>query len=146
MTVPDRQLFTTALASMLGTATGKAIGDHKAPTTRTAGEPYAIVYSIGGGGFWGAGLVSPDASGDLVYQVDAIGATRAQAEWMSDRVRRSLLARTNGTFQVAFPAVAGWTVADREPDGGPGGVDITGAPPNEVFSVAERYVVRVTPS
>lgn len=147
MTVPDRQLVTTALVAMVAAGTGKSTGDHKAPATLTPGDPYAIVYAIPGGRFWGGGLVAPDASADLVYQVDSIGATRAQAEWMGDRVRRTILARTStGAFQVAFPAVAGWSMADREPDGGPGGVDVAGVPPNEVFTVAERYTLRVTPA
>lgn len=147
MTVPDRQLVTTALIAMLSTGTGKQVGDHKAPAVLTKGEPYAIVYSLTGGGYWGPGLVAPTASSDVVYQIDAIGATRAQAEWMGDRVRRTVLARTaTGAFQVAFPAVAGWDMADREPAGGPGGVDVAGTPPNEVFTVAERFTLRLTPS
>lgn len=155
MTVPDRQLITTALVSMLATGTGKPVGDHKAPTTRVAGDPYAVVYVIGGGGYWGPGLVAPEQSGDFVYQVDSVswrsadnlsGGTRKQAEWMGDRVRRTMLARTNGAFQVAFPAVTGWTIADREPSGGAGGVDVAGVPPHEVFTVAERFLLRVTPS
>lgn len=144
MTVPDRQLITTALVAMLGTGTGKAIGDHKAPTL-TPGQPYAIVYALTSAEFWGPGLVAPESSGDFVYQVDSIGATRAQAEWMGDRVRRTILARANGAFQVAFPVVAGWTMADREHAGG-GGVDVAGVPPNEVFTVPERYTLRVTPA
>lgn len=145
MTVPDRQLLTTGLVTMLGTGTGKTIGDHKAPASRPVGEPYAIVYALTSAEFWGPGLVAPESSGDFVYQVDSIGASRAQAEWMGDRVRRTILARTNGTFQVAFPAPAGWAVADREHTGG-GGVDVAGAPPNEVFTVPERYTLRVTPA
>jgi hypothetical protein len=146
MTVPDRQLVTTALVSMVASSTGKAAGDHKAPAARTVGQPYVVVYSIAGGGFWGPGLTAPDASADLVYQLDAVGATRAQAEWMGDAVRRTLLARTNGAFQVAFPAVSGWVMADREPSGGPGGIGVEGVPPNEVFTVAERYTLRLTPA
>lgn len=155
MTVPDRQLVTTALVSMLASSTSKPIGDHKAPSTRVAGTPYAVVYAISGGDFWGPGLVAPDSSADLVYQVDSVswrsadnlsGGSRKQAEWMGDLVRRTLLARTNGAFQVAFPAVTGWSMADREPGGGAGGVDVAGTPPHEVFTVAERFVLRVTPA
>lgn len=155
MSVPDRQLITTAFVAMLATGTGKLVGDHKAPDGRVTGEPYAVVYAIPGGGYWGPGLVAPDANGDFVYQVDSVswsssnnlsGGSRKQAEWMGDRVRRTVLARSNGAFQVAFPAVVGWTVADREPSGSPGGVAIVGASPHEVFTVAERFTLRLTPA
>lgn len=144
MTVPDRQLLTSAFIAMLATGTGKQIGDHRAPPAPRV-IPYGIVTSIPGGGFSGPGLFAPDADADFVYQVDSIGERRDQAEWLGDRVRRTILARTAGAFQVAFPAVAGLLVADREVDA-IGGVDVAGDFPNEVFTVSDRYVLRVTPA
>lgn len=145
MTVPDRQLLTTALLTMLVSGTGKPVGDHKAPLSTD--PPYCVLYSIPGGGFWGAGLVAPDADADFVYQVDSVGLKRNQAEWLADRVRRSMLARSaSGAFQVTLTPPTGLKVADRLPDSGPGGVQVSGIPPHEVFSVAERFVLRVVPA
>ncbi len=145
MTVPDRQLVTSALLTMLAAGTGKPVGDHKAPLATA--PPYSVLYSIPGGGFWGAALVGPDADADFVYQVDSVGLKRNQAEWLADRVRRSVLARSSsGAFQVTITPPAGLKVADRLPDGGPGGVQVAGVPPHEVFSVAERFVLRVVPA
>ena len=145
MTVPDRQLVTTALLSMLAAGTGKPVGDHKAPLSTE--PPYCVLYSIPGGGYWGAALVGPEADADFVYQVDSVGLKRNQTEWLADRVRRSMLARTSsGAFQVTINPPLGLKVADRVPDGGPGGVQVDGDPPHEVFSVAERFVLRVVPA
>ena len=158
MSVPDRQLVTDALKATLVAGTGKQVGDHKAPLD--AVSPYCVLHVVAGGRFWGAPLIAPDAQADFVFQVDAVSgpvrdangqivtkATRKQAEWMADRVRRSVLARTStGAFQVALTPPTGWIVADRAPDGGAGGVQVEGVPPNEVFSVAERFVLRVVPA
>ena len=145
MTVPDRQFITNAVIALLVTGTGKAVGDPKAPLSTA--PPYSVVFSIPGGGYWGAALVGPEADADFVYQVDAVGLRRSQAEWMADRVRRTILARpSSGSFQVTLVPPTGWAVADRVPDGGPGGVQVDGSPPHEVFSVAERFVLRVVPA
>ena len=150
MTVPDRQLLTNSLLAMLTAGTGRPVGDHKAPpppAPPAVYHPYSVLYSIPGGGFLGAALVAPDADADFVYQVDSVGVRRDQTEWLADRVRRSMLARTaSGAFQVSLLSPAGLKIADRLPDGGAGGVQVDGTPPHEVFSIAERFVLRVVPA
>jgi len=151
MSVPDRQLLTNELIAMLKTATTKLVGDHKAPAGvpafvkgQPAPPPYSVVFTIPGGGYWGPGLSAPDSNADFTYQVDSVGFSRSQAEWLADRVRRSILARTaTGAFQVAIADPAGWRIADRAPDGGAGGVQVGGDAQYEVYSIAERFVLRV---
>lgn len=145
MTVPDRQFITNNLLTMLAAGTGKQVGDHKAPAVPV--YPYSVLYVLPGGEYWGAPLIAPDADVDMYYQVDSIGARRDQVEWLADRVRRTMLARTSGgVFQVSFTNPTGWKVADRVPEGGPGGVQVEGSPPNEVFSIPERFALRVVPA
>lgn len=145
MSVPDRQLITGALIAMLATSTSKQVGDHEAPPDPVV--PYSVVHCIPGGDYWGAPLAAPDAQADFVYQVDSVGLKRSQVEWMADRVRRCLLARSStGAFQVTITNPAGWRIADRRPSGGPGGVDPQGVRPNKVFAVAERFVLSVVPA
>lgn len=145
MTVPDRRLITNGLITLLD-AVGWPVGDHTAPE-RVSGKGWIVVYSIPGGGFEYGSLRMPDETAQFTYQIDSVGLSREQAEWGADAVRRTLLARTGtGAFQVAFPAVAGWAVIDRHPDGTPGGVTPEGTPPNRVFSNPERFVLCVTPS
>lgn len=145
MSVPDRQLVTDAFVAMLAAGTAKPVGDHKAP--RDVPYPYSVVHCIPGGGYWGAPLAAPDAQADFVYQVDSVSKNRKNAEWMADTVRRSVLARSPaGAFQVTLTPPVGWKVADRVPSGGPGGVEVEGVHPNEVFTIAERFVLRVVPA
>lgn len=145
MTVPDRQLITDAFLSMLSTGTGKTVGDHKAPTGQAF--PYHVLHVIPGGGYWGAPLAAPDAQADFVYQIDSVSSQRKNCEWAADIARRTVLTRNPaGAFQVTLVPPTGWKVADRVPDGGPGGVTVEGVPPNEVFAVAERFVLRVVPA
>lgn len=152
MTVPDRRLVTDALVAMIAGSTGKPCGKTRVPdlpavTPPAKPSPYTVVHAIDGGGFWGPGLVAPEESADFVYQVDSVGWSPDQCEWMADAVRRTLLARTSsGAFQVAFPAVSGLVVTDRRPEGGPGGIDAGGKRPNEVYSIAERFTVCVCPA
>lgn len=142
MTVPDRRHVTDALIALVAAGTGKACGDHKAPLG--VEPPYSVVYEIPGGAYWGPGLVAPEQNADFVYQVDSVGLTRGQAGWLRDSVTRTMLARaSSGGFQVALANPSGLRVADRVADGGPGAIQVEGKPPHEVFSAAERFVLRV---
>ncbi len=157
MTVIDRRPITKALVPWLATATGKPCGDHRLPTNLPPpptergrkSDPYTIVFALDGGGYWGPGLTAPDQAADFVYQVTSVGYSPEQVQWMADAVKRTMLARSSsGAFQVAFPAVTGVVIADRmPPEGdGPGGIDIAGRHPDEVFSIPERYVLRAVPA
>lgn len=150
MSVIDRRPITKALVAWLASSTGKPCGDHRLPplppppATSAKPDPYMIAYALDGGGAWGPGLVAPELNVDLLYQVTSVGYSPEQVQWMADRAYATLLARTAaGAFQVAFPAVTGVVVADRLPEGGRGGIDVGGRHPNEVFSLPERYLLRV---
>lgn len=153
MTVPDRRPVTAGLVTMIATATGKPCGDQQVPdglpVTADPSEkvPYSVVHEIDGGGYWGPGLVAPEQCADFVYQIDSVGFSPAQCRWLADRNRRTMLARSSsGAFRVAFPAVTGLAVADRMPETNPGGMDVGGKHPHQVFTIAERFTLRVVPA
>jgi hypothetical protein len=148
---PDLRPFCDWMIALLLTGTGKPVGDHDVPTLPEpppgqAESPYCIVYSIDGGGFSGPALFAPNADAELMFQVTSAGRTRGQAQWMSDMVRRTVLARSSTGFWVSQANPTGWVVADRRPDGPTPGVDVEGSAPHRVFSVPERFVVCVTPA
>lgn len=131
--------MTDWVRSLLEAGTGKLVGDHKAPTNHIA--PYGIVYTIDGGMEWGAPLTAPESEAIFVYQVTSVGARRDQAEWMADRVRRTMIDRApDGSFLViGNPPPAGSVVQDRRPQGARGMAEEQG----DVWQVAERYEICV---
>lgn len=136
----DRRPVTAAFVELLET-TALPIGDHVAPV-EVPGKPWATVYSIPGGGLMDDNLAAVDHGIDLIYQVTSAGRRRDQAEWMADLMRTTVVGRSTG-FTVAFPAVSGFTVADRQLWGGLGGVTPSGEAPMQVWSVAERFLIRL---
>lgn len=149
-TTVSRRLVTAAMLDILVRSTKQPAGDHKAPVVSradTAGWPYTIVYSLPGGTQERPNLRAPNADGLLVYQVTSVGLNREQAEWMADRVRLTLLGRdARGRFQVELQDIDGTRILDRMGQEGLPGIIAEGTPPNEVFSVAERYVLATTPA
>lgn len=88
--------------------------------------PYAIVYQIPGGNFYGPPMIGPEQDGDLIYQVTCIGGTASQAMWLDDRVRQVILDRTStGTFVTPL-SVPGLGITDRRADTGMSGATLTG--------------------
>lgn len=144
MTTPARHSVTEMLLTLLRRGTGKQVGDYELPAD--AEYPYAILYPIPGGGFDGPPLQSSESDALFTYQVTSVGLSRKQAEWMGDRVRATVVARSaNGAFQVAHDDPDGLRIASRMVESGAGGVDVQGDPPHRVYSVAERFSIRVTP-
>lgn len=143
MTVIDRRPFTAAVIALLVQGTGKQVGDHEIPVA--AVYPYCIVYSsvlaTNGPPLW-----SPDADGDLEYQVTSVGLRRDQCEWMGDIVRRSVLSRAAGQFQVPFVSPAGWVCSGRLLSASPGVPEQGGTPKVPIWSSAESFTFQVTPS
>lgn len=138
----DRSEITDSLIELLRTGTRKSVGDAEIPGG--GGFPYHVVHPIPGGGTWGAPLVDPDANADFVYQVDSVSKRRKEAEVAADTARRTILHRTSsGTFQVAMKDPTGWKIADRQYSGTPGGLIVTGNPPNRIFTISERFTFRV---
>lgn len=137
----DRRPVTAAFIDLLEITT-LPIGDHTAPT-EVAGKPWAIVYSIPGGALRDDNLAAVENGIDLIYQVTSVGRRRDQAEWMADLVRTTVMARTSSGFTTAWPAMTGLSVADRQLLGGLGGVEPSGQSPHELWSVAERFLIRL---
>jgi hypothetical protein len=129
---------------ILSTGTGKDIGDHESPENAKA--PYAVVIFIDGTTYSGS-LSLPDEMASMIVQVNSIGLTVKQARWMSDAVRRTMLARRSpsGAFQVSGPVVAGYKVIDRSPSGGPSVPIPEGPSDRRVYTIPERFIITVTP-
>lgn len=137
----DRRGVTDAFLALLRTGTSKPVGDHALPD-HTPDQPFAVVYSLPGGGFDGPPLTNPEDSSEFVYQVTSVGVTRQQAEWMADAIRRTVLARSSsGAFQVAIVSPTGVAICGRMGEA-PGGVEEEG----NLFSVAERFRLVAVPS
>ncbi len=145
--IADVRPFTDWFIALLEAGTSKSVGDHRIPPLGDPLDPYCIVYAIPGGGFDGPALTSPDADARLIHQVTSAGKTRAQAQWMADLVRRTVLSRTaSGAFQVQLAAPLGWSIPDRRPVGGPGGIDPEGKDPHLVYSGSDRFEICITPA
>lgn len=72
------------------------------PPAPPAGEvapkvPYVILYPVPGS-FDSPTLDAPEGSGIFLIQATSVGELAAQAEMVSDRVRRILLGRANGAY------------------------------------------------
>jgi hypothetical protein len=143
--VIERRLVTAAFIQMLETATSVPVGLVEAPVVQPK-KPWAVVHPIEGGGFSGSPFYEPDSDAAFVYQVDSVGRSAEQAQWMDDLVRSTVLARSSGAFQVSFPAIDAATVIDRRPDTSAGGVIPEGEKPNRLFTISSRYSIYVTPS
>lgn len=146
----DQSLVTTALIQLLEAAPGSfAVGDHISPpgaNPRVA--PYGVVKTIAGGSFDGPPLWDPEADVTLVYQVDAVGFTRPQAQALAARFRTQITGRksTGGAYLVAITQPAGMRIHDRISEGTSGGVIVEGTAPDEIYSVPDRYLLTVTPA
>lgn len=143
--VIERKPITDALIAMLAAGTGKPCGDHDIPPGASLVEGYSIVYTVDGGSYEGAPLWAPESDAILVYQVSSVGSLRSQAEWIADRVRRTLCSRVpKGGFQVTFPDPAGFRVTSRWPESTVPAPIVTGATAKDrIFTVPERFHLAV---
>lgn len=110
------RLITDAVLSTLQTGTGKPIGDHNAPrddAQEIKVPPYGVLFCLPGGNAWGPPLYDSHDSTSVIYQVTSVGSKRNQCEWMSDKVRSVLLARTSAGFTTSITAT-GIAVVDRD--------------------------------
>lgn len=138
--ITERLPVTIALVDFLAAQTGRPVGRAAAPVNvdgSPADPPYAVVWPLTGGATWGPTYDGPDEGADLPYQVTSVGLRDDQAEWLADRVRQAMLARSDGS--LAPLAVPGVVVLDRAITGF-GGMDREG----DVVSVPDSFVVRVT--
>lgn len=132
----------TWAVNLLTGGTGRPVGDQESPGA-VPDFPYAVV-SVMQSDFAGPALYSPEADADVGIQVDSVGTTVEQARWMSDSVRRTLVARINGGFQVKIDDPSGYQIADRQTDGGPQPPIPEGSSASRVYTVPERFTIRVT--
>lgn len=145
----DHGLVTDWLIALLRTDAGDfAVGDHMAPSgadPRVA--PYFVVWEIVGGHFEGPPLTDPEADHSIVYQVDAVGFLRPQANTLASRARNIITGRSPaGAYLVALASPPDMLIYDRISEGSSGGVIVEGTAPDEVYSVPNRYVLTVTPA
>lgn len=137
----------TDAALLFARQLGMPVGDGEIPAGAhpKMDRPYLIVWALPGGGFSGPPLHAPHDDVVWVYQVDAVGRRRDQVEFAADAVRDLFVGRVDGALSV-FPDRPGWAVADREPDGSPGGITSVGEPPNRVLTASQRFRLHTTPA
>lgn len=124
MSPPPRRKVTNALRDLLITQTSRAVGVVDVPDIESGAiapeSPYAIIYPINDGGFWG-GMGAPESSAEFTYQITSVGDRGDQCEWLADKIREVLLGRdTSGDFSTAFTLTDGWKVAQRYSELGAG--------------------------
>lgn len=147
MTRPgEEQADTTKWLLGLLRTSGFRVGDHGIPPGE--GFPFLVVRSIPGGSVTGPPLWDPAADQAFVFQVDAVGETREQAQRLAGRARRLIVGRDpqSGAYVATPPDPSGFKIHDRMPEGTPPGVEVGGAAPREVYTVPERYVLSTTPT
>ncbi|TQK44408.1 hypothetical protein FBY35_5912 [Streptomyces sp. SLBN-118] len=135
------RVLSLAVQAMLALATGRSCGYGTAPTSSSlptgAATPYSVLYPVGS---TSDGPPFGDASADarVVYQVTSVATTAEQAEWMADKVRAGMLART--ALGYTYPiAAAGYAVMSRELDKEEGVTVISG-----VYSYVQRFAIEAT--
>ncbi|MER6391291.1 hypothetical protein ABT236_22840 [Streptomyces sp. NPDC001523] len=136
--------MTVAVRTMLVAATGRPCGVGVLPLVdgNPAPLPYSVLYPMGGAV---DGAPFSDISEDalLTYQVTIVAARVDQAEWLADRVRRAILARTPAggwESELIIPGAVAWQrelVVDE-------GADTTSS--GDLVTYVQRYRVTATAS
>ncbi len=147
MAVIAEEMVTSAVITMLGTATGLPVGDHG--TEGLDGQPidtsgrYLVVHRIPGGAVTGS-FGDPHQDVTLVYQVDSHGRSRPEAEGVARLVVAAMtdIAATGGHTHTL--AGTGWGGGLRERQTTdqpvPEGVDEQGT---ALWAQRERFTVQV---
>lgn len=103
--------------------------------------PYGIIYPINDGSFWG-GLGAPENSAEFAFQVTSVGATYEQCEWLSDRVRNTVLGRNdNGVYEYAITMPSPHHINYRESLSGAGNMTRN----DLMWSTTESFMLYVCP-
>lgn len=118
-------------------------GDHSVPAGATF--PYWNLTAVPGGGVEGPSLGDAEELTTLVYQFDAVGQERVQAQAMQDLGVTVLLGRDGGTLLYPLGPIEGWRECGRLRDGVPEGIEREGNPPNAVYTGPVRVAVTITP-
>lgn len=127
------QLLTDALLVVLR-ATGVLVGDGVKPDG--ADRKYAVLYSLTGGVADGP-LDGREDDFQPMYQITAVGNTRQQADWVSDKLRAVMIPWQGvvGTRRVLYVRTDMSGGLQRDDDYQP-----------PLFYIADRYRVVTTPS
>ncbi len=131
-----------SVCTHLATTTGRTVhlmdvaGQSVSTATLTELCPYAFVEPIWGTRFHPPAFVYEYSEVEFAFQIHSIGQSDEQAEWMSDKVRAAYLEQGNS---ITLPS--GVAMMSRDTDSGPGPIENVG---NELFSVTERFLIRVT--
>jgi len=141
------EMVTTALIDLLADQVGVPVGDHGSEDTTgspidTSGK-YLVVHRIDGGGISGS-FADPHEDLTLVYQVDAHGRSRPQAEGLARRVAAVLTDMATAGGHEHPLAGTGWKAGLRLRQ-------VTGRPENEgtdqegipLWTQRERFEVTV---
>jgi len=144
-TIPSIRPHTAAVIAALTAATGKPVGDGHAPEEgayadgwgRGVFTPYLVV--VCDDVKFGGPIGDPQADATLMYRVLAVGKSREQAEWMSDK-GRSAFTRTNLRLQV---------IPDRKVMGviwtGRSGVEVDHGVEPPLWYVRDTFTLMTTP-
>ena len=133
----DGRLVTDAALALLRNA-GLTVGDGEAP--RDAVSHYAIVYPVST--VMAGTMESPYADAERTVQVQSVGTTREQAQWVADEVSIILLGTPHRTIELTGRALtgairyAGGTGVRRDDD--------TANP--SLFFATDRFVFPTTPA
>lgn len=139
---------TNALKTFLETNTSKAIGVGRAPIDGEGNRedyPYVILWPLPGSRYMGPAWHIKEADAHLYYQIDSIGLTYEQAEWMADKVRYVMLDRLEDTagFRFDLEINDDMTIMSRwMEEGSPG----QNRPEGNIFRVVDTYCIAVTTS
>lgn len=108
----NRAPITSKLLSVLGTQSGRPVGDGDVPAPTTDSPypsmPYAVLIGLDGGqAEMGPPLADATSAAALPYQVTCVGLTRDQVEQMADLVVSVVFGRTSGHPTNSLDAAAG---------------------------------------
>jgi len=145
-TTPNIREHTEAVIAALTTAVGKPVGDGEAPADgaytdgwgRGVFVPYLVV--VCDDVQFSGPLGDTHADATLMYRVLAVGKSREQAEWMSDKGRQNFNRTTLRAQGIPNRSIMGviWTGRSPQPE-----MDRGVEPP--LWYVRDTYTVMTTP-
>jgi len=109
-TIVERNAIDDAVITCLKTNTGRP-GDIGQPPTRTPSMPYIVLWPTSSPTI-DSDWAEPYRDQGFIYDVHSVGATPLQAQWMADRVYRTMVERSGSAYAYDLPVtVQGHTVS-----------------------------------
>ncbi len=130
----------------LNNGSGPKVYDHEVPGD--AASHYYLLQQVPGGGYSGPPLSDSVADAAVVFQVDAVGSRRDQAQYMGDQAFAVVMAQAGGGpgYQYALNLPVGWSVCARLASDTPPGVLRDPSAITPLYSVPQRFTVVFTPA